>query len=78
MKPGVEQRRLRTITTAAVVVASLAAATPIEVTGSKVKGRERDLILASKVKVGDKEYVVRNEQGQLLGKDGQPVKAPAR
>jgi hypothetical protein len=56
-------------------LASLATATPIEVTGSKVKGPQRDLILASKVKVGGKEYAVRNDQGQLLDKDGQPVKS---
>lgn len=57
-------------------LASLATATPIEVTGSKVKGPQREFILASKVKVGDKEYAVRNDQGQILGKDGQPVRAP--
>jgi len=56
-------------------LASLATATPIEVTGSKVKGPQRELILASKVKVGGKEYAVRNDQGQLLDKDGQPVKS---
>jgi hypothetical protein len=59
-------------------LAALAAATPIEVTGSRVKGPQRELILASKVKVGDKEYTVRNEQGQLLDKDGQPAKMPGR
>lgn len=56
-------------------LASLAAETPIEVTGSKVKARDREVIMASKVKVGGKEYTLRNDQGQLLGKDGQPVKS---
>jgi hypothetical protein len=56
-------------------LASLAAETPIEVTGSKVKARDREVIMASKVKVGGKEYTLRNDQGQLLDKDGKPVKS---
>jgi hypothetical protein len=48
--------------------------TPVEVTGSKVKGKQRDFILASRVKVGDREYMLRNDQGQFLGKDGQPLR----
>ena len=59
-------------------LASLSLNTPVEVTGSKVKGPQRELILASKVKVGDKEYTLRDDQGQLLGKDGQPLKKDAR
>jgi hypothetical protein len=58
-------------------LASLIPDTPVEVTGSKVKGKRRDFILASRVKVGDREYMLRNDQGQLLGKDGQPVKRGA-
>jgi hypothetical protein len=58
-------------------LATLGPDTPVEVTGSKVKGKQRDFILASRVKVGDREYLLRNDQGQLLGKDGQPVKRGA-
>ena len=53
----------------------------IEVTGSKVKmtgqQQERDVILASLVKTGGKEYRIRNDQGQIVDKDGKPLtKAP--
>jgi hypothetical protein len=58
-------------------LASLGPDTPVEVTGSKVKGKQRDFILASRVKVGDREYTLRNDQGQFLGRDGQPLKRGA-
>ena len=51
----------------------LPASTKIEVTGSKVKPKDREMILASKVIVNDKEYILRNAEGQLLGKSGQPL-----
>jgi hypothetical protein len=56
-------------------LAKLAQGTEVEVTGSKTKmttrqEREHDVILASVVKVGGKEYRVRNDQGQLVDKDG--------
>ncbi|MBI4635626.1 MAG: hypothetical protein HY727_04690 [Candidatus Rokubacteria bacterium] len=47
----------------------------VEVTGSKVKHNERDVILAKTVKVGDKEYTLRKDEGQVLGKDGNPIGA---
>jgi hypothetical protein len=54
---------------------ALAPGAVVEVTASKAKGeRGRDFYLASVVKAGGKEYRVRNDQGQFVGKDGQPLK----
>jgi len=56
-------------------LAALAPPAEVEVTGSKVKGaRGGDLYLASLVKAGGKDYKLRDEQGRMLGKDGQPPK----
>ncbi len=56
-------------------LAALAQGAAVEVTGSKTKGEQgREFYLASVVKAGGKEYRIRNDQGQLLGKDGQPLK----
>jgi hypothetical protein len=52
----------------------LPASTAIEVTGSRVKPKDREMILASKVIVNAKTYILRNADGQLLGKDGQPLR----
>jgi hypothetical protein len=52
----------------------LPASTAIEVTGSRVKPKDREMIMASKVIVNAKTYVLRNADGQLLGKDGQPLR----
>jgi hypothetical protein len=63
-------------------VAKLAQGTEVEVTGSKVKmtrqEREHDVILASMVKAGGKEYRIRNDQGQLVDKDGKVMQRPKR
>jgi hypothetical protein len=60
-------------------LAELKQDTAVEVTGSRVKGQQqREFLLASKVKVGDKEYKLRNDKGELLGKDGQPLRQRQR
>lgn len=52
----------------------LPVSTEMEVTGSRVKPKDREMILASKVIVNAKTYILRNADGQLLGKDGQPLR----
>jgi hypothetical protein len=58
----------------------LAAATEVEITGSVVKRgpKQRELYLAQTVKVGDKVYKVRDEQGKLLTKSGSPAPPPKK
>ncbi|MBI4513712.1 MAG: hypothetical protein HY702_06325 [Gemmatimonadetes bacterium] len=54
-------------------LASLPESKTVEVTGSKVAQRGRDVILAATVKVDGNEYKIRNEEGELLDKDGNIV-----
>lgn len=55
-------------------LASIAPSTPVEVTASKVKSQsDRTIFLASAVKLSGKEYRLRDAEGRLLGKDGQPL-----
>jgi hypothetical protein len=59
-------------------LSKLSRGTAVEVTGSKTKinvGKQKqaDVILAQTVKVDGKEYKLRNDQGQLLAKNGQPL-----
>ncbi|HEV8440171.1 MAG TPA: hypothetical protein VGT40_18925 [Methylomirabilota bacterium] len=58
-------------------LASLTPDSPVEVTGSRVKGPNREFILAGRVKAADREYMVRNDEGQFVDKDGQPLKRGA-
>jgi hypothetical protein len=55
------------------------ASTEVEVTASVVKRGKRDrrLFLASVVKVHDKVYRIRDDQGRLVDKNGQPI-APSQ
>jgi hypothetical protein len=53
---------------------SLAAATAVDVTGSKVEWKGKPIYLASLVRVAGKEYRLRDEQGRLLAADGQPLR----
>ena len=56
-------------------VAALAPPADVEVTASKVKGKQgKEFYLASVVKTGGKDYKLRDGQGQMLGKDGKPLK----
>jgi hypothetical protein len=53
---------------------SLAPATAVDVTGSKVEWKGKPIYLASLVRVGGKEYRLRDDQGRLLAADGQPLR----
>jgi hypothetical protein len=56
----------------------VAAKTAVEVTASMVTKDGQPFYLASSVKIADKQYKVRDEQGHLLSKDGKPIDWPPK